>query len=44
MFNLIKDEFDENIEDIMNTINKIINEKDNKNTKTETEEENNKKI
>ena len=44
MFNLIKDEFDENIEDIMNTINKIINEKDNKNIKTETEEENNKKI
>lgn len=29
MFNIIKDEFEEDIEDIMNTVNKIINEKDN---------------
>ena len=28
MFNLIKDDFDENIEDIMNSINKILEEKD----------------
>ncbi len=28
MFNLIKDDFDENIEDIMNSINKILEEKE----------------
>lgn len=44
MYNVIKDEFDENIEDIMNTVNKIINEKENKNIETEKEEKNNKKI
>ena len=27
MFNLIKDEFDENINDIMNSVNKILQEK-----------------
>lgn len=43
MFNLIKDEFDENIEDIMNTVNKIINEKENENLKTEKKEDNNEK-
>lgn len=37
MFNLIKDEFDENIEDIMNTINKIINEKDKNDIETQKE-------
>ena len=26
MFNLVKDDFDENMDDIMNSINKIINE------------------
>ena len=44
MYNVIKDEFDENIEDIMNTVNKIINEKENKNIEIEKEEKNNKKI
>lgn len=28
MFNLIKDDFDESMDDIMNSINKILNEKD----------------
>lgn len=27
MFNLIKDDFDENMDDIMNSIDKILNEK-----------------
>ena len=44
MYNVIKDEFDENIEDIMNTVNKIINEKENKNIEIKKEEKNNKKI
>ena len=26
MFNLVKDDFDENMDDIMNSINKIIND------------------
>ena len=26
MFNLVKDDFDENLDDIMNSINKIIND------------------
>lgn len=42
MFNLIKDEFDENIEDIMNTVNKIINEKENNENETQKEKNNNK--
>ena len=28
MFNLVKDDFDENMDDIMNSINKILNEED----------------
>lgn len=42
MFNLIKDEFDENIDDIMNTVNKIINEKENKDIETQNEKTDNK--
>lgn len=38
MFNLIKDEFDENSEDILNTINKMIEEgKQNKDKKEDKE-------
>lgn len=28
MFNLVKDDFDENMDDIMNSINKILDEKE----------------
>ena len=28
MFNLVKDDFDENMDDIMNSINKILDEED----------------
>lgn len=35
MFNLIKDDFDESLEDIMNTVDKILNEEDNKEEQTE---------
>ena len=28
MFNLVKDDFDENIDDIMNSINEILNNED----------------
>lgn len=28
MFNLIKDDFDESLDDIMNSVNKILNKKD----------------
>ena len=35
MFNLIKDDFDENIDDIMNSINKILDEKENEEKKKE---------
>lgn len=31
MFNLIKDDFDENMEDIMDTINRILNDSENNN-------------
>ena len=31
MFNLIKDDFDENMEDIMNSINKILEEENKEN-------------
>lgn len=30
MFNLIKDDFDESLEDIMNSVDKILNEENNK--------------
>ena len=33
MFNLVKDDFDENMDDIMNSINKIINEPKHEHTK-----------
>ena len=39
MFNLIKDEFDENTDDILKSINKILK----KNNKEKDKEENNKK-
>lgn len=39
MFNLIKDEFDENTDDILKSINKILE----KNNKEKDKEENNKK-
>mgnify|MGYP004629948105 FL=1 len=35
MFNLIKDDFDENMDDIMNSINKILDEKENEEKKKE---------
>ena len=41
MFNLIKDEFDENTEDILTSINKML-EKNNKEKKKEKGKENNK--
>lgn len=34
MFNLIKDDFDENTDDILNSINKILNEDDKQKQKT----------
>ena len=33
MFNLVKDDFDENMDDIMNSINKIINNEKEENKK-----------
>ena len=33
MFNLVKDDFDENSDDILNTINKMLQEKKNKDGK-----------
>lgn len=33
MFNLVKDDFDENMDDIMNSINKIINDEKEENKK-----------
>jgi len=33
MFNLVKDDFDENMDDIMNSINKIINDENEENKK-----------
>ena len=38
MFNLVKDDFDENMEVIMNSINKILNEEE-ENKKEEKKEE-----
>lgn len=38
MFNIVKDDFDENMEDIMNSINKILNEEE-ENKKEEKKEE-----
>lgn len=35
MFNLVKDDFDENMDDIMNSINKILDEEDIKEKKEE---------
>lgn len=40
MFNLVKDDFDENSDDILNTINKMLEKKKDK---EEKEEENKKK-
>lgn len=42
MFNLIKDEFDENTEDILTSINKMLekNKKDKENEKNREKEEN----
>lgn len=44
MFNLIKDEFEENSDDILETINKMLekNNKNNKNEEKESKEERNK--
>ena len=40
MFNLVKDEFDENMDDILNSINKLLNEdKDGKNLEKNLEDE-----
>ena len=37
MFNLVKDDFDENFDDILNSVNKMINQ--NEETKVENNEE-----
>jgi hypothetical protein len=37
MFNLVKDDFDENMDDIMNSINKILDEEENKENKIKEE-------
>ena len=39
MFNIVKDDFDENMEDIMNSINKILNEEEENNKEEKKEEE-----
>lgn len=35
MFNLIKDDFDESIDDIMDSVNKLLNDRDEENSKLE---------
>ena len=42
MFNLIKDDFDENSDDILNSINKMLEK--NKNVDTKSEEKNQEKM
>ena len=37
MFNLVKDDFDDNVDDIMNSINKILNEKEDRKAKKKEE-------
>lgn len=39
MFNLIKDDFDENMEDIMDSINKILNDSEKNNNIEECKKE-----
>ena len=39
MFNLVKDDFDESMYDIMNSINKILNEEEENNKEEKKEEE-----
>lgn len=43
MFNLVKDNFDENSEDILNSINKMLEEKINEKEKNTSEDEGNSK-
>lgn len=38
MFNLVKDDFDESPEDIMDTINKMLNKKENQENEKKDEE------
>lgn len=41
MFNLVKDDFEENSEDILNSINKMLENKKEKSKKEEEQKENN---
>lgn len=43
MLNIIKDDFDETPEDIMDTINRMLNNEENKESKEKIKKENNKK-